>query len=159
MFVICWTVLIATIFLLHVLSRSRFGRLAIAIRENEERARFIGYKTRVRRASVLALSAFIAAIAGVLLGLYSAYVSPDVLHWSVSGSALIMAITGGAQLLWGPALGAVIFFFFKDIIGDMTEHWQALIGATLIVVTLLIPDGIGGWLSSTRLTRRLGGRH
>jgi branched-chain amino acid transport system permease protein len=157
MFVICWAVLILTIFLLYLISRTRFGRIAIAIRENEERARFIGYRTRARRAAVLALSAFIAAMAGALLALYSAYVSPDVLHWSASGSALIMAITGGAQLLWGPALGAVIFFFFKDIVGDLTEHWQALIGITLIVVTLLIPDGVGGWLTTLRFGQKTRG--
>lgn len=147
MFAICWVVLVVIVFGLAQLSRSRFGRLAIAIRENEERARFIGYKTRVRRALVLGLSAFLAAIAGVLLSLYSAYASPDVLHWSVSGSVLIMAIIGGAQLLWGPAFGAVIFFFFKDIAGDYTQHWQSLIGLTLIAVTLFVPDGIGGLLT------------
>jgi branched-chain amino acid transport system permease protein len=152
MFVICWVILVVTIFSLHLVSQTRFGRLAIAIRENEERARFVGYKTRARRAAVLALSGFVAAIAGVLNALYSAYVSPDVLHWSMSGSALIMTIIGGAQILWGPALGAVIYFFFKDIVGDMTQHWQGLIGVTLIGVTLLIPDGFGGWLAG--LARR-----
>jgi branched-chain amino acid transport system permease protein len=157
MFVICWAVLILTIFVLYLISRTQFGRVAIAIRENEERARFVGYRTRARRAAVLALSAFIAAMAGVLLALYSAYVSPDVLHWSASGSALIMAIIGGAQLLWGPALGAVIFFFFKDILGDLTEHWQGLIGVTLIVVTLLIPNGVGGWLTTLRGDRKARG--
>jgi branched-chain amino acid transport system permease protein len=150
MFVICWVILVITVFALHAVAQTRFGRLAIAIRENEERARFIGYKTRVRRATVLALSAFVAAIAGVLIALYSAYVSPDTLHWSVSGSALVMTVIGGAQVLWGPALGAVIYFFFKDIVGDMTQHWQGLIGITLIVVTLLIPDGIGGWVAGLR---------
>jgi branched-chain amino acid transport system permease protein len=147
MFAICWIILVLIIFGLSVLSRTRFGRLAIAIRENEERARFIGYKTRARRAMVLAISAFIAAVAGVLIALYSSYVSPDVLHWSVSGSVLVMAIIGGAQLLWGPAFGAMLFFFFKDIVGDLTQHWQAMIGVSLIVVTIAIPQGIGGFLS------------
>jgi branched-chain amino acid transport system permease protein len=147
MFAICWVVLVLTVFCLSQLSRSRFGRLAMAIRENEERARFIGYKTRARRAAVFALSGFIAAVAGVLLALYSAYASPDALHWSVSGSVLVMTIIGGSQLVWGPALGAVIFFFFKDIVGDVTEHWQGMIGVTLIVVTLLLPQGIGELLA------------
>jgi branched-chain amino acid transport system permease protein len=153
MFVICWVVLVLIIFGLAALSQSRFGRLAIAIRENEERVRFIGYKTRVRRAAVLAISAFIAAVSGVLLALYSAYASPDALHWSVSGSALVMAIIGGTQLLWGPAFGAMLFFFFKDIVGDYTLHWQTLIGISLIVVTILIPQGIGGYLSE-RISHR-----
>lgn len=147
MFILCWAVLVLVILGLSILQRSRFGRLAIAIRENEERARFIGYQTKVPRAAVLALSAFIAALAGVLFALYNAFVSPDVLHWSVSGSALIMVIIGGPRLLWGPAFGAILFFFFKDIVGNLTEHWPAMIGFTLILVTVLIPQGIGGLLS------------
>jgi branched-chain amino acid transport system permease protein len=155
MFVVCWVLLVLVVFGLYVLSRSRFGRLTEAIRENEERARFIGFETVVPRAAVLAVSGFIAALAGVLFALYNAFVAPDVLHWTLSGSALIMAIIGGPRLLWGPAFGAVVFFFFKDVAGNLTEHWQAMIGLTLIVVTVLLPAGIGG--AVVRLARRLRG--
>lgn len=147
MFMVCWVILVLVVFCMHLLTRSRLGRLAAAIRENEERARFIGYQTIVPRAIVLAISAFIAALAGVLFALYNAFVSPDVLHWSLSGSALIMVIIGGPKLLWGPAFGAIIFFFFKDIAGNVTEHWPAMIGLTLIVVTVMLPLGIGGTLA------------
>ena len=58
-----------------------------------------------------------------------------------------MVIIGGPRLLWGPALGAILFFFFKDIVGNLTEHWPAMIGLTLILVTVLIPQGIGGFLA------------
>lgn len=155
MFVICWVVLVLVVFALFVLSRSHFGRLVEAIRENEERTRFIGYQTRAARAAVLALSSFIAALAGVLFALYNAFVSPDVLHWSMSGSALIMVIIGGPKLFWGPAFGAIVFFFFKDIASNYSEHWQAMIGLTLIGVTLMLPLGIGGALERqvTRLLR------
>ncbi len=146
MFAICWLILVLLIVSLYFLSRSHFGRLIEAIRENEERARFIGYKTRVARATVLAISSLIAAIAGVLFSLYNAFVSPDLLHWSLSGSALIMVIIGGPKLLWGPAFGSVVFFFFKDIVSNFSEHWPSMIGTTLIVVTLMVPLGIGGAL-------------
>lgn len=155
MFVLCWILLVLVIFCLYALSRSRFGRVIDAIRENEERARFIGFQTIVARAIVFAISGFIAAVAGILFALYNAFVAPEVLHWSLSGSALIMAIIGGPRLLWGPAFGAVVFFFFKDVAGNLTEHWQAMIGVTLIVVTVLLPAGIGG--AAVRLARRLRG--
>lgn len=155
MFVVCWILLVLVLFCLYALARSRFGRVTEAIRENEERARFIGFRTIVARAVVFAISGFIAALAGILFALYNAFVAPEVLHWSLSGSALIMAIIGGPRLLWGPAFGAVVFFFFKDIAGNLTEHWQAMIGVTLIVVTVLLPAGIGG--AALRLTRRLRG--
>jgi branched-chain amino acid transport system permease protein len=154
MFVICWVTLIVILFGLYVLVRTRFGRVTTAIRENEERARFLGYQTVVPRALVFALSALIGAVAGTLFALYNAFVSPEVLHWSLSGSALIMAIVGGTKLLWGPAFGGVVFFFFKDLAGDLTEHWPAMIGLTLILVTVALPMGIGGAL--VRLWHRFG---
>lgn len=157
MFIICWVVLIAVILGLSIIAKSPFGRLAIAIRENEERARFVGYHTRLNRAAVLALSAFIAAIAGVLSTLNSAFVSPDLMHWSVSGTVLVMVILGGAKETWGPAFGAVLYFFLKDIFGDYTEHWQALIGAMLIAVTLALPEGIGG-TAARRIAALIGRR-
>jgi branched-chain amino acid transport system permease protein len=147
MFVICWVALVGLLFGLHLLVRSRFGRVTTAIRENEERARFLGYQTVVPRALIFALSALIGSLAGTLFALYNGFVSPESLHWSLSGSALIMAIVGGTRLLWGPALGAVVFFFFKDVAGDLTEHWPAMIGFMLIVVTVALPTGIGGALT------------
>lgn len=147
MFMVCWCVLVLIIFGLALTAASPFGRLTVAIRENEERARYIGYSTTLPRVLVLTLSAFVTAIAGVLFTLYNTFVSPDVLHWSLSGSALIMAIIGGPRLIWGPALGAIIFFFAKDIAGDFTEHWQSIIGVILIVVMLVLPIGIGGALA------------
>ncbi len=159
MFVLCWTLLALVIFALHLIVRSPFGRLTEAIRENEERARFIGYRTVLPRAATYAVSACVAALAGLLFALYNGFVSPEVLHWSLSGSALIMAVIGGSKLLWGPALGAVIFFFLKDLAGNLTEHWPAMIGVAVIVVTVLMPVGIGGALTELgERLRRTGGR-
>lgn len=154
MFMVCWAILVLLVFALWLLTRSRFGRLVEAIRENEERARFIGYRTRLPRAIVVGISGFIAALAGVLAALYNGFASPDTLHWSLSGSALIMVIIGGPRLLWGPAFGAIVFFFFKDVAGNFTEHWPALIGITLILVTVRIPKGIGGVLADWMNRRR-----
>jgi len=156
MFVICWLVLMLVLVALSSFARSHYGTLTLAIRDNEERARFIGYATVLPRALVFALSAALAALAGVLFALYNSFVSPDILHWSYSGAALIMAIIGGTRFVWGPALGAAIYFFFKNAAGDFTEHWPAIIGLTLIVVTVLLPRGISGALQTliARLYRR-----
>lgn len=152
MFVVCWVVLVAVIALLTLVARSHFGVLTVAIRENEERARYVGYRTLVPRALVFALSAAVGGLAGVLFALYNAFATPGALHWSLSGEALIMAVIGGPHAIWGPALGAVVFFVVKDAVGDLTEHWPAIIGATLIVVTVLLPQGMSGLL--TRFTDR-----
>lgn len=146
MFVVCWVVLVLVIMALWLVARSSFGLLTVAIRENEERARYIGYETVLPRALIYAISAAVGAIAGVLFVLYNAFVTPGALHWSLSGEALVMAVIGGARAVWGPALGAVIFFLLKDAAGDFTEHWPAIIGLTLIVVTVVLPNGISGLL-------------
>lgn len=146
MFVVCWILLIVILLALRVFTGSPFGRLTAAIRENEERARFIGYRTLVPRALVYAASAFVAAMAGVMASLYNGFVSPDVLNWSLSGAALIMAIVGGPRYLWGPAIGAVIFFFVKDFAGNLTEHWPAIIGSIVIITTLMLRNGVSGAL-------------
>lgn len=147
MFVVCWVALVLVVGVLSFVSRSHFGLLTLAIKGNEERARYIGYETLLPRAAIFALSAAIGALAGVLFVLYNAFVTPGVLHWSLSGEALVMAVIGGARAVWGPALGAVIFFLFKDAAGDMTEHWPAIIGITLIVVTVMLPRGASGLLT------------
>lgn len=144
MFVISAIVLGLIMLGLWFVAESPLGRLTAAIRENEERARFIGYGTILPRVLILTLSAFVVSVAGVLFTLYNIFVSPDVLHWSLSGSALIMAIIGGPQVIWGPSVGAIVYFFAKDLVGDLTEHWQAIIGLMLIAVTLVLPRGLGG---------------
>ncbi|MEJ8571592.1 branched-chain amino acid ABC transporter permease [Microbaculum marinum] len=156
MLVFCWSLLVLTLFGLALMARSPFGQLTEVIRENDERARFIGYGTTLPRAIIYGVSAFIAAMAGILQTLYDGYISPQMLHWSASGMALIMAIVGGPKILWGPALGAFILFFFKDIAGDATEYWPALVGGTLIVVTLLLPEGFAGLI--LKLLARATGR-
>jgi branched-chain amino acid transport system permease protein len=156
MFVICWIVLMLVLFGLSVLIASPFGTLTLAIRENEERARFIGYRTLLPRAVIYALSAAIAALAGVLFALYNGFVTPNVLYWGLSGEALVMAVVGGTRAVWGPALGALLFFLLKNAAGDLTEHWPAVIGGTLIVVTVMLPRGASGTVAL--LMQRMGMR-
>jgi branched-chain amino acid transport system permease protein len=156
MFVICWAVLMAILLAAFLLSRSYFGQLTLAIRENEERARYIGYETLVPRAAVFAVSAGMAGVAGALFALYNGFVTPGTLHWSLSGEALVMAVIGGPSVIFGPAFGAGVFLILKDVAGDLTEHWQAVIGIVLIVVTVLLPQGIGGMVAEAvgRIGRR-----
>jgi len=148
MFVVCWCVLVLVLFGYAWLSKSPFGQLTEAIRDNPERAQFIGYSIMLPRALIYAFAAFVAACAGVLFSLYNGFVSPGIVHWSFSGVGLIMAIIGGPRLIWGPALGAIIYFWIKEVAGDYSDAWPAFVGAVLIAVTLLIPNGFGGLLAS-----------
>ena len=147
MFLICWVTLVGVLLLLALLLRTRFGSITEAVRDNEERARFIGIRTLLPRAAVYALSATVTGVAGLLSALNTGFVSPENLHWSLSGVALMMVVVGGHKVLWGPALGAVVYFLAKDILGHYADHWMAIFGITLIAVIVFSPTGIAGALA------------
>ena len=155
MFVVCWVLLIVLLLVLWVISRSRFGLLSLAIRENEERALYIGYQTRMPRVIVFTLSAAVTSIGGILFVLYNSFVSPELLHWSISGTGIIIALVGGTEILWGPIVGSFFYYFLREFIGGLTEYWLAVLGIILITVTLVWPSGISGGFD--RLRRAISG--
>lgn len=152
LFGISWTLLVLCIAGLAALLSTRFGRITEAVRDNEERARFIGIRTLLPRVAIFTLSALVTSLAGLLSVLNTGFISPESLHWSVSGAALMMVIVGGYRTLWGPALGAIVFFLTRDMIGDYAQHWLAIFGTALIIIIVFSPEGIGGALQ--RLTGR-----
>jgi branched-chain amino acid transport system permease protein len=139
-----WGALVLALVLLALVSRSHFGRLLVAIRENEERARFCGYGTYWPRVGAFALSGGVAGLAGVLFALHRDFVSPELLYWTASGNSLVMALLGGTALLAGPVVGAAVFVFGRDAVSTVTERWQMLIGLALIVVIVFSPEGLTG---------------
>lgn len=142
LFLLSWCTLVLVLVLLTVLLRSRFGSITEAVRDNEERARFIGITTVLPRAAIYTLSAVVTGVAGILSSLNTGFVSPESLHWSLSGVTLMMVVVGGFKVLWGPALGAVVYFMFKDILGDYATHWMSIFGIALICVIVFLPTGI-----------------
>lgn len=161
MFLICWCTLVVGMLLLAFLMRTRFGSITEAVRDNEERARFIGITTLLPRAAVYALSALVSAVAGVLSALNTGFISPESLHWSLSGVALMMVVVGGFKSLWGPAAGAVVYFMFKDILGEHATHWMSIFGMALIAVIVFSPTGVAGlfdrWVLGKKPSIKIGG--
>ena len=154
---VCWSALVLVLLALALLLRGRFGAITEAVRDNEERARFINIQTLLPRAAVYALSAAVTSLAGVLAALNTGFVSPESLHWSLSGVALMMVVVGGTRVLWGPALGAGVYFLAKDVLGDHAQHWMAIFGAALIAVIVFAPHGLSGLLSRLVQRRSHGG--
>lgn len=144
---ITWTILIVVIVGLMFQSRMHSGRLAIAIKNNEERANFLGYGVLWPKLLTLMLSSGVAALAGVLFAVYNLFISPEVLHWSKSGDFLVMMIVGGSAVVFGPAGGALLFFLARNAIGDVSDHWLGLMGAFVIMVTMVMPNGVFGSIS------------
>ena len=113
-----------------------------------------GYRKLLKKPqSIGDLSAVVTGIAGLLSALNTGFVSPESLHWSVSAITLLMVVVGGFKRAAGPIVGAIVYFLFKDLLGDWATHSMAIFGAALIAVIVFSPDGITGALA--RLLRRL----
>ncbi|WP_042429112.1 branched-chain amino acid ABC transporter permease [Comamonas granuli] len=144
LFMIAWVLMVLVTVALLLILRTRFGAITEAIRDNEERARFIGFTTTVPRALVYALSAMVTGIAGLLSVFNTGFVSPENLHWSVSAITLLMVVVGGFKKALGPIVGAILYFLFKDLLGEYATHSMAIFGAILILVIVFAPDGVLG---------------
>jgi len=148
--------LAGVLYLLQRLVRSRFGRVIVAIRENETRAAAIGYPVYRYKLLCFVVSGGIAGLAGALIANQSVYVSPSLLHWIQSGTLMIMVILGGVGRFWGGPLGAVLLLTLEEtlsgsqMLGAYSLHWQLPVGLILLAVVLFAPQGIAGLLSRRR---------
>jgi branched-chain amino acid transport system permease protein len=120
-----------------------------AIRDNEERAEFIGYDVRIFKRRSFVISGIIGGLSGSLFALLR-FVDPDVLHWFTSAEALVMNLFGGMGTLYGPVIGAIVFLFSKDLISSYTEHWRLILGVIFVGFVLYSPRGIVGLYDTFR---------
>jgi len=130
------------LFILYRLINSRFGRVIQAIKENETRMEAIGYPVFRYKLLCFAIAGSIASLAGALLANQNMLVSPNLLHWTQSGSLMVMVILGGVGYLSGGMLGAVVMLMLEEILSGYTIHWQLYLGIILLLVVMLLPNGL-----------------
>ena len=135
---------------------SPFGRMLTAIRENPERAEFIGVNVRLYQLAAFGIAGGFAGWAGALFGIFNRGVFPDFAHWSKSAEVLIMVILGGMGNFWGPAIGAAALTLLNHQITSFTQYWPFVLGVVLIVLLFAFPGGILG--ATVAGLKRLGGR-
>ena len=135
---------------------SPFGRMLTAIRENPERAEFIGVNVRRYQLAAFVIAGAFAGFAGALFGIFNRGVFPDFAYWAKSAEVLIMAILGGMGHFWGPAVGAAVLILLNQQITAYTQYWPFILGSILIVLLFVFPGGIVGALHAglARLRRR-----
>jgi branched-chain amino acid transport system permease protein len=126
--------------------RSPFGRMLTTIRDNPERAAFIGVNVRAYELAAFVVAGGFAGLAGALYGIFSQGVFADYLFWSKSAEVIIMAILGGIGYFWGPPIGALALVWLNQQITDYTQYWSFVLGALLLVLLFLFPGGIAGGL-------------
>jgi branched-chain amino acid transport system permease protein len=144
---------------LYRLIHSRFGRALVAIRENEARAEALGFPTLRYKLVAFALAGAAGGLAGALLASHGKYVNPNILHWTQSGTLLVMVILGGVGRLWGGVIGAAALLVLEHLMGEVRIDWLAAlipnyqqhatlgVGVVLLAVVLYAPQGIAGLFS------------
>jgi urea transport system permease protein len=129
------------------LTSGRFGRLLMAIRDDESRVRFLGYNPTEFKVLVFAVSGAIAGIAGALYTLQSGSVSPRAMDVAFSIEMVIWVAIGGRASLVGAIVGALLVNYARSFFSEQfAEFWLFFQGALFLLVVTVLPDGIVGWL-------------
>ena len=158
-------VLLGSLYALHRMMGSRFGRVVVAIRENEARAEAIGLPVYRYQLVCFVIAGAAGGLAGALLASHGKYVNPNVLHWVQSGTLMIMVILGGVGHLWGGVIGAAVLLGLEHLIADhpipwlvqlapnYQQHANLGVGLVLLVIVLFAPQGIAGLMRRRRHAR------
>jgi branched-chain amino acid transport system permease protein len=154
--------LMLCLYALHRVVHSRFGRVVVAIRENEARVEAIGLPVYRYQLVCFVIAGAAGGLAGALLASHGKYVNPNVLHWVQSGTLMIMVILGGVGHLWGGVIGAAVLLGLEHLIADhpipwlvqlapnYQQHANLGVGIVLLVIVLFAPQGIAGLLKRRR---------
>ena len=158
---------VVAIYLLWRIVNSPFGRALTAIRENPERADFIGIPVDRYRLYAFVLVGAFSGLAGALIMVNDRSVYPDLAHWTQSTQVLLMVLLGGVYTFFGPIVGALLLRTMDaDITQNYPEIWQLFLGGVLVLILFGLPGGIVGFIlqrdvggaddRATRLAKALG---
>jgi len=141
-----FAVLLMALFFTKRLLHSRFGRVIVGSRYNEQRMQALGFNTYRYRLVCYVIAAMICSVAGMLLGNFTSFISPDMMGWSRSGELIFMVIIGGVATLFGPLVGTIAFVLLEEFLSVITIYWHLIFGVLLVLLVLFGKGGIHGWL-------------
>jgi branched-chain amino acid transport system permease protein len=147
-------VVLAAFFLIYRIINSPFGEVLKAIRENEQRAISLGYKTDDYKLVAFVLSATLAGLAGSLKALVFQLASLTDVHWTMSGEVVLMTLVGGLGTIFGPIVGAFFIVAMENYLAQVGQWVLVIQGAVFVICVLSFRRGIVGELAA-RLRMRL----
>lgn len=148
LYYVTFVFLVLTIFVVHRLINSRFGVVIRGAKSNEARLEALGYPVYRYKLTAFVIAGVICGLAGLLLGNFTNFVNPDMMHWTRSGELIFMVVLGGLGSLFGPVLGAFAFLLLEEVLSDWTDHWQIIFGPFLVLVVLFLRGGINSLLGT-----------
>ena len=128
--------------------QSPLGKVFISIRENEERAKLIGYNAQRYKLIAFIIAGGLGGLAGGLYSLTLKYAAASYLHWSVSGHAVVYTVVGGMGTLIGPAIGAGIVMSLEHYLINYLQATDLVVGIALVFMVLVAPKGLVGLIQS-----------
>ena len=143
---LCLVLLALFLFFATRLVKSRFGLVIRGCSNNERRINALGVNAYSYKLVCFAIAGAGAGLAGALLANQTEYVSPGLMHWTLSGELMVMVLLGGLGTLFGPVLGAAVFLLLEEFLAMYTEHWMLYLGPFLVLVVLFAKKGLYGVL-------------
>ena len=147
-FIAVWLFLAALA--IHAFAQTPLGRIANAVRDNPERAAFIGFDPRRARYLVFAAASGFAGLAGAMAAVNFELVSPLSLGAEPSTAVLLMTFIGGTASFFGPVIGAALITLMRSLLSDYTTGWQLYVGLMFMAFVLFAPGGIAGVIEAAR---------
>jgi len=129
---------------------SPFGLCLRSIRENPEKAEYVGVSVRRYRFAAFCVAAVFGSLGGAVLAVPTGLADPLLAYWTHSGNLVFMVILGGFAHFFGPLVGAFVFIFLQDQVMSITAYWRFVFGAILAVVVIFFPRGLMGLLDPRR---------
>jgi branched-chain amino acid transport system permease protein len=167
MYAFVGVITVAAVGIAYRILNSPYGMVFRAIRENEQRAKFVGLNVWRYKLMAFIVSAGFAGIAGSLFTIHGSYVPLQSLFWTESGEIVIMVVLGGTASLFGPILGAGLYLYVENIVSgiqqlqipftdivllnDFGTYWHLLLGLIFVIVIWTAPRGLWGGLSDLRM--------
>ncbi len=141
-----WALFALVLGAVYRLVHARPGKALVAIRENEERARMLGYDTWALKLMAVVLSGSISGLAGAAYAILFGYVGASFAQVPYSIFPLLWVLLGGAGTVLGPFVGTLFMFYLVDLSSSLTDAWMLVVGVALVALTLFLPRGILGTL-------------
>ena len=153
LFVVVLGILAAYLFL-----KTPLGNSAMTMRENDERASFLGYNVFLTKLTVFSFAGSLAGLAGGLYVLFQQFVATTVIDVTMSFTVVVMVIIGGTGRFFGPILGVIFYMLFQDWLCDLTEYWRFYLGIVFIAVVLFLEGGLISLINLDRVRLWLSGQ-
>ena len=141
-YTLAWCV--PSVYLLHRLVKSPFGLTLRALKDDPLRVQYVGVHVRQHQWVAFVISAAFAGLAGALFAFSTGNVFPSWLNWTASATPVVMAVLGGVQSFYGPAVGAAAYVVLEVMISGKTEYWPLAMGIIIVLLVLLMPTGLVG---------------